>query len=393
MKIACIARTLGKRTMAHRIAVLIGTRPEAIKMAPVIAALRADAALEPYVINAGQHREMIEQVVRLFGIEVDADLAAMEPNQTLAGLTSRLVERIDQSLAAAQPDMVLVQGDTTTVLCAALASFYRRIPIGHVEAGLRTGDIHSPFPEEANRRLVSPLASLHFAPTERARQALLAERIPDETVFVTGNTVIDALLTEVRRQENDEVRAKLYRDFADLIGGDWREHPLILVTGHRRENFGEGFESICTALAELSERRPDVLIVYPVHLNPQVKEVVHARLGGHANIRLIPPQPYSQFVALAKACTLILTDSGGVQEEAPSLGKPVLVMRESTERPEGVEVGAVKLVGPRADRIVAETLRLLTDQAAYDAMARIANPYGNGQAAGRIVEAIRQRVG
>jgi UDP-N-acetylglucosamine 2-epimerase (non-hydrolysing) len=360
-------------------------------MAPVISALRADSALEPYVINAGQHREMIEQVVKLFGIDVDADLAAMEPSQTLAGLTSRLVERIDQSLASADPYMVLVQGDTTTVLCAALASFYRKIPIGHVEAGLRTGDVQTPFPEEANRRLVSPLASLHFAPTETARQALLAEQIPDANIFVTGNTVIDALLAEVRRQENEAVRAELHRKLTEAIGANWQERPIILVTGHRRENFGPGFESICSALVELSIQRPDSLIVYPVHLNPHVQEVVHARLAGRANIRLIPPQPYSQFVALAKACRLILTDSGGVQEEAPSLGKPVLVMRESTERPEGVKAGAVKLVGPHADRIVAETLRLLTDQSAYDAMARVVNPYGDGHAAERIVEAVRQR--
>lgn len=378
--------------MARRIATFIGTRPEAIKMAPVIAALRQHAELEPYVINAGQHREMIEQVVRLFDINVDADLAAMAPSQTLAGLTSRLVERIDEALTAAKPDMALVQGDTTTVLCAALACFYRKIPFGHVEAGLRTGDIRTPFPEEANRRLVSPLAEVHFAPTERARRALLAERIPEETVFVTGNTVIDALLSEVRRQENREVRDGLHREFAELIGADWRNRPVILVTGHRRENFGAGFESICTALAELSKRRPDALIVYPVHLNPQVKDVVHARLAGRVNIRLIPPQPYSQFVALAQASTIILTDSGGVQEEAPSLGKPVLVMRDSTERPEGVEAGAVRLVGPHAERIVAETLRLLTDRAAYDAMARVANPYGDGRAAERIVEILERRL-
>ena len=378
--------------MAHRIAVLIGTRPEAIKMAPVIAALREDELLEPYVINAGQHREMIAQVVELFGIKVDADLAAMEPSQTLAGLTSRLVERIDQALAAAQPEMVLVQGDTTTVLCAALASFYRRIPIGHVEAGLRTGTIDSPFPEEANRRLTSPLVALHFAPTETSRQALLAERIPDASIFVTGNTVIDALLAEVRRQQDASVRASLHREFEQVIGDDWNARPFILVTGHRRENFGSGFESICAALAELATRRPDVLIVYPVHLNPQVKEVVHARLGDLPNVRLILPQPYAQFVALATACRLILTDSGGVQEEAPSLGKPVLVMRESTERPEGVAAGAVRLVGPHADRIVTETLRLLDDEAAYTAMARVANPYGDGEASGRIVAAIRQRL-
>jgi UDP-N-acetylglucosamine 2-epimerase (non-hydrolysing) len=376
--------------MAHRIAVLIGTRPEAIKMAPVIAALRDDPSLEPYVINAGQHREMIAQVVELFGIQVDADLAAMEPSQTLAGLTSRLVDRIDQALAAAKPEMVLVQGDTTTVLCAALTSFYRRIPIGHVEAGLRTGTIDSPFPEEANRRLTSPLVTLHFAPTETSRQALLAERISDDSIFVTGNTVIDALLAEVRRQQDAGVRSALHSQFEQVIGSDWNARPFILVTGHRRENFGSGFESICAALAELATRRPDVLIVYPVHLNPQVKEVVHARLGNLPNVRLIPPQPYAQFVALATACRLILTDSGGVQEEAPSLGKPVLVMRESTERPEGVAAGAVRLVGPHADRIVAETLRLLDDEAAYAAMARVANPYGDGAAAGRIVAAIRQ---
>jgi UDP-N-acetylglucosamine 2-epimerase (non-hydrolysing) len=377
--------------MASRrtIAVFIGTRPEAIKMAPVIAALGADEALQPVVVSTGQHREMIDQVIKLFGIEVDAELSAMEPNQSLAGLTARLVDRIDRVLGEIEPEMCLVQGDTTTVLAAALASFYRRIPIGHVEAGLRTGNIDSPFPEEANRRLTTPLVRLHFAPTETARQALLDERVPADHVFVTGNTVIDALLAEVRRQQSPQVRDELHRQLDEQIGIDWHGRPLVLVTGHRRENFGDGFEQICEALEQLAAHMPELVIVYPVHLNPRVKDVVHARLGTQQNIRLIPPQPYAEFVALAAASRLILTDSGGVQEEAPSLGKPVLVMRDTTERPEGVAAGAVKLVGPRTDRIVAESLRLLTDEAAYRQMAVVANPYGDGQAAPRIVAAIR----
>jgi UDP-N-acetylglucosamine 2-epimerase (non-hydrolysing) len=376
--------------MTKRIAVFIGTRPEAIKMAPVISALTATNDLKPIVISTGQHREMLAQVIDLFGIRVDAELGAMEPNQTLAGLTARLVDRIDKALAELEPDMVLVQGDTTSVLCAALASFYRRIPIGHVEAGLRTGNIHSPFPEEANRRLTSPLVALHFAPTETARQALLAEQIADERILVSGNTVIDALLMELRRQEQPSVRVHLHAEIAELLGPDWQQQPLVLVTGHRRENFGKGFDQICEALDQLARQRPELLIVYPVHLNPRVKEVVHARLGSRNNIRLIAPQPYAQFVALAAACRLILTDSGGVQEEAPTLGKPVLVMRDTTERPEGVTAGAVKLVGPRADRIVAESLRLLTDSVAYDGMAKVVNPYGDGRAAPRIVQRIRE---
>src|SRR5262245_23324662 len=278
--------------MTKRVAVFIGTRPEAIKMAPVVAALRASAGLAPVVVNAGQHREMIQQVIDLFGIQIDASLDAMEPNQTLAGLTSRLVERCDRALAELAPDMVLVQGDTTTVLCAALASFYRRVPIGHVEAGLRTGNISSPFPEEANRRLVSPLCDLHFAPTETARRALLAERIPEDRVLVTGNTVIDALVMELERQKRPAVRAGLQSELTQLVGEDVTARPMVLVTGHRRENFGAGFDEICTALDELARQRPELLIVYPVHLNPRVKEVVHERLDARQNIRLIAPQPY-----------------------------------------------------------------------------------------------------
>lgn len=373
-----------------RIALLLGTRPEAIKMAPVIAAIEAADDFQPVVISTGQHREMLAQVIDQFGIRIDAELAAMAPNQTLASLTARLVERIDGALAEWKPDMVVVQGDTTTVLCAALASFYRRVPIGHVEAGLRTGDVNAPFPEEANRRLTTPLVSLHFAPTETARQALLAEHVPDDRIVVSGNTVIDALSMELRRQETPTVRSQLHKEFDDLLGQDWRQRPLILVTGHRRENFGGGFDQICDALAELARRRPEVLIVYPVHLNPRVKDVVYARLGSLSNIRLIPPQPYAQFVALAAACRFILTDSGGVQEEALTLGKPVLIMRESTERPEGVAVGASVLVGTSASQILESAERLLTDRAAYEQMIPATNPYGDGQAAPRIVARIRR---
>ena len=374
--------------MIHRVAVFMGTRPEAIKMAPVIAELGACEHLQPVVINSGQHREMIQQVIDLFGVSVDHELQVMRANQSLAGLTSRLIGKMDTALADIQPDMVLVQGDTTTVLCAALASFYRRIPIGHVEAGLRTGNMRSPFPEEANRRLVSPLADLHFAPTEVSRRALLAEKICEESIVVTGNTVVDALFMELKRQEQPDVQQLLRDKLSELIGQDWLERPSILVTGHRRENLGEGFEQICTALAELSRRFPKTLIVYPVHLNPNVLRVVHERLGGTENIRLLEPQPYAEFVTLAKTCRLILTDSGGVQEEAPSLGKPVLVMRDTTERPEGVEAGTVRLVGAQSEKIVSEATQLLTDETAYEAMASVANPYGDGHAAERIVQQI-----
>lgn len=374
--------------MKRRILVLMGTRPEAIKLAPVIAALAADDSLEPIVINTGQHRELIDQVITLFGIHVDRDLAVMQPNQTLATLTSRLVTAVDEVLVATDPDMVLVQGDTTTVLAGALASFYHRIAVGHVEAGLRTGDLTSPFPEEANRLMATTLANLHFAPTTTARDNLLAERVDPASIVVTGNTVIDALHLEIDRQRDPSVRQRLTEHLAGLIGDDLATRRMVLVTGHRRENFGTGFDQICTALATLAAEHTDTLFVYPVHLNPRVKEVVHQRLGEAENIRLIGPQPYSEFVALLDRSHLVLTDSGGVQEEAPSLAKPVLVMRDTTERPEGVEAGTVKLVGPVAEPIVSHANRLLTDPAAYQAMAEAANPYGDGHAAARIVEAI-----
>jgi UDP-N-acetylglucosamine 2-epimerase (non-hydrolysing) len=374
----------------RRVAAFIGTRPEAVKMAPVIAALHAAEGLEPLVVNTGQHRELIDQVIELFGIHVDRDLAVMEPHQSLAPLLARLIERIDGVLAGTQPDMVLAQGDTSTVLATALAAFFRQIPFGHVEAGLRTGNLRSPFPEEANRVLTSPLTTLHFAPTETAAAALRRERIPDDRIFVTGNTVIDALFMERERQQTPEVRQHLVHDLRDQIGADFDERSFVLITGHRRENFGDGFEQICDALATLATRYVDHLFIYPVHLNPNVQTVVRRRLGELKNIRLIEPQPYAEFVTLMALCRLVLTDSGGVQEEAPSLGKPVLVMRDTTERPEGVTAGTVKLVGADSEVIIRETTRLLDDPAAYRAMAEAVNPYGDGHAAPRIVSAIER---
>ena len=371
------------------ILVFMGTRPEAIKLAPVVAALRESPEFGCTVVATGQHREMFRQVADQFGFTVDADLDVMRPDQSLAALTSRLLEAIDGWLEAAHPDMALVQGDTTTVLASALACFYRRIPIGHVEAGLRTGNIWSPFPEEVNRRLATPLVSLHFAPTQSARNALLREGIPDETIAVTGNTVIDALLMELRVQEGDRVRSEIARDLAGLLG-PCADAPLILITGHRRENFGEGFDQICEAIATLARRFPEHCFVYPVHLNPNVHLHVTRLLGSLANVRLVPPQGYRTFVALMARCRLVLTDSGGVQEEAPSLGKPVLVMRDTTERPEGVEAGTAVLTGARAAAIVEHATRLLTDPVAYQAMAAAQNPYGDGHASERILERMRR---
>jgi UDP-N-acetylglucosamine 2-epimerase (non-hydrolysing) len=315
----------------------------------------------------------------------------MRPNQTLAELTARLMTSIDGWLASAHPDMALVQGDTTTVLVAALACFYRRIPIGHVEAGLRTGNIWSPFPEEANRRLATPLVTLHFAPTESARQALLKEGVPDASIAVTGNTVIDALVREVAAQADDEtLRDAINAGLSAVLGWPWLEHPYVLITGHRREHFGKGFDEICGAIAGLARAFPDCRFVYPLHLNPNVKDPVGRLLGHLPNVALIPPQPYMQFVALMARCRLVLTDSGGVQEEAPSLGKPVLVMRDTTERPEGVAAGTALLTGPDAAEIIAHATRLLTDARAYEQMAAAQNPYGDGHAADRIVQRIRQ---
>ncbi len=376
-----------------RVLVFIGTRPEAIKLAPVIHALGAAPDFQAVVVSTGQHREMLQQVVDLFQIDVAHELDVMRPNQTLAGLTARLIDGIDGVLQKEAPDMALVQGDTTTVLAASLCCFYRHTPLGHVEAGLRTHDLRAPFPEEANRVLAGRLASLHFAPTDVGRKNLLSEGIPEENVFVTGNTVIDALHMEVARQRGPEVREQIRARLVHELGEDYQAYPMVLVTGHRRENFGDGFDQICEALATLAQRFEMTRFVYPVHLNPNVKGPVFQRLGALENVRLIAPQPYSTFVALMNASRLLLTDSGGVQEEAPGLGKPVLVMRDTTERPEGVEAGTVKLVGANAERIVEHVSLLLTQEAAYHAMANAVNPYGDGKAASRIVEALRTWLG
>ena len=378
-------------TMRRNILAFMGTRPEAVKLAPVVAALRGSEDFRCTVVATGQHKEMFSQVAETFSFTVDADLDVMRPNQTLAGLTARLMDGIDGWLGSAEPDMALVQGDTTTVLVASLACFYRRIPIGHVEAGLRTGNIWSPFPEEVNRRLAAPLVALHFAPTATARDALLREGVPEGSIEVTGNTVIDALRIELATQMADAaLRARIDEELSGAVGPDWARMPMVLITGHRRENFGDGIAQICRAIAALAERFPDHLFVYPVHLNPNVLVHVNRLLGGLGNVRLIGPQGYRNFVALMARCRLVLTDSGGVQEEAPSLGKPVLVMRDTTERPEGVAAGTALLTGPNASAIVAHATRLLTDEAAYRAMAVAKNPYGDGHAAERIVQRMRR---
>ncbi len=371
-----------------QVAVFMGTRPEAIKLAPVVKALERAPSMCPVVISTGQHREMLAQTLEAFGISVARDLAVMRPDQDLASLTARLVTGADVALAELAPDFVLVQGDTASVWCAGLAAFYRRIPVGHVEAGLRTGDRYSPFPEEINRRLAAPLATLHFAATKEAQRNLLREGVAGSEIEVTGNTVIDALLMETERQQEPAAWACEQAHLAALLGVDWENHPTILVTAHRRENFGAGLAGICDALATLAARFEDHRIVYPVHLNPNVREPVNARLGAYSNIHLIPPQGYRPFVALLRCCRLVLTDSGGIQEEAPALGKPALVMRDTTERPEGIEAGTAKLVGTNAVEIAAAASDLLTDETAYAEMARAENPYGDGRAAARIVARI-----
>ena len=373
--------------------VFMGTRPEAIKMAPVVAALKQHDGLRCRVVGTGQHREMFHQVARELGFTVDVDLDTMQPNQTLAGLTARLMQKIDGWLEGSQPELALVQGDTTTVFVAALACFYRRIPIGHVEAGLRTPNILAPFPEELNRRLASRIVSLHFAPTRSARAALLREGVAEEDIEMTGNTVVDALFMERSRQAEPGVRAFIEDSLSTAIAPDWARRPFVLITGPRRESFGEGFEQICRAIRSLALRYSEYRFIYPVHLNPNVQRPVNRLLNGVPNIALIPPQGYRNFVALMSQCKLILTDSGGVQEEAPSLGKPVLVMRETTERPEGIEAGTALLVGASETSIVLNTVRLLDDSRAYDAMANAVNPYGDGHAAARIVARIERFFG
>ena len=355
---------------------VVGTRPEAIKMAPVILALMKQLDLNVRVLATAQHRHLLDQVMTVFDIVPDIDLNIMRPNQDLTTLTARLLLDLDDVLLAEKPDAVLAQGDTTTVMSVALACFYHKIPFGHVEAGLRTWDMQNPFPEEMNRVIAGRLAKWHFAPTESSRQNLLREGVADADIVVTGNTVIDALLSVADRAVELPVELDSTK-------------RLILVTAHRRENFGEPFERVCRALLALLDRNPGVQVLYSVHPNPNVRDTAHRFLGSHPRVVLCDPLDYLPFVAAMKRAYLILSDSGGVQEEAPALGKPVLVLRHETERPEAVEEGVVKLVGTDFDAIVSEAQRLLDDEIAYRAMARGVSPYGDGHAAGRIVKVIR----
>ena len=360
---------------------IFGTRPEAIKLSPVVSELaRFPSEVCSVVCITAQHRDMLDQVLRIFEIQPDLDLNLMTENQTLPDLTSAALLGVASVLEQVQPDVVLVQGDTTSAMAAGLAAFYRKIPVGHVEAGLRTGDRYQPFPEEINRKLLSAIATYHFAPTDVARESLLREGIPSDSVLTTGNTVVDALQTIARKGEGHNGLSAL-----------GVERRLILMTAHRRENFGAPLENICRAVLRLVEQNPDVEIAYPVHRNPNVRETVERMLSGQERVHLLPPLEYDQFIHLLSRCTLVLTDSGGLQEEGPVLGKPVLVMREMTERPEGVAAGSNRLVGTDADPIVSEAERLLHDPIAYQAMARASNPFGDGHAAARIVEFLRDR--
>lgn len=364
---------------------IFGTRPEAIKMAPLVLALAADERFEAKVCVTGQHREMLDQVLGLFAITPDFDLQIMKPGQDLTDVTASILQGLKTVLNEFKPDIVLVHGDTATTFAASLAAYYQQIPVAHIEAGLRTGNLYSPWPEEGNRKLTGALANLHFAPTETSQNNLLREGVNPNTIIVTGNTVIDALLDVVKRLDEDPqllVQASAPAAFLDPA------RKLILVTGHRRESFGDGFERICQALMEVAQQHPDVDIVYPVHLNPNVREPVNRLLNGIDNIHLIAPLDYLPFVHMMTRAHIILTDSGGIQEEAPSLGKPVLVMRDTTERPEAVSAGTVKLVGTNTADIVREMNRLLLDISAYREMSYAHNPYGDGNACQRILEAL-----
>ncbi|GBC92435.1 UDP-N-acetylglucosamine 2-epimerase [bacterium HR15] len=363
---------------------IVGTRPDAIKMAPVVLILRDDPRFRVRVIATGQHREMLDQVLKLFQIVPDEDLQVMTPYQTLAQITTRVLEGLDKALQRYRPDVVLAQGDTTTTFVAALAAFYHQIPFGHVEAGLRTYDKYHPFPEEINRRLTAPIADFHFAPTERARQNLLREAIPAECIWVTGNTGIDAVLW-VAQQPFEPQDPALKRFFAHT-------GRTLLITTHRRENWGEPMEGIALSIRDLLDALPDLLALLPMHRNPRVREVIQRVLGDHPRMILTEPLDYAPFVHAMRHATLILTDSGGVQEEAPAFGKPILVLRTTTERPEGVEAGTAKLVGTERACIREEALRLLTDADAYARMAHAINPYGDGHAAERIREILASRL-
>ena len=369
-----------------RVALVFGTRPEAIKLAPLVGALERHPGLEPQICLTAQHREMVDQVLELFGLHPTIDLNLMQPGQTLCDLTGRMLQRLGPALEKLQPDAVIVQGDTTSTLCGALAAFYQRIPVGHVEAGLRTGDLQSPFPEEMNRVVTTRMASWHFAATEQNRDSLLAEGVPASSVRVTGNTVIDALFLMRDRIDRGETTSAT-RALLDQF-----RRPFVLITGHRRESFGGGFERICAAIRRAAMHHPETDFVYPVHLNPNVQRPVREELGELANVHLLPPLGYEPFVALMCRAKLILTDSGGVQEEAPALGKPTLVMRDKTERTEGLG-GGVTLVGTQTERIVACVDRLLLDEDEYYRMATASSPYGDGTASECIAVTLARELG
>ncbi|AYO76897.1 non-hydrolyzing UDP-N-acetylglucosamine 2-epimerase [Sphingobium yanoikuyae] len=371
-----------------KVALVFGTRPEAIKLFPVIHALKARADIDTRVIVTAQHRGLLDQVLEIAGIVPDIDLDVMTPNQTLDGLTAKLIVALGEAFDAEKPDRVVVHGDTLTTMVASLAAYYRKIPVAHVEAGLRSGDIHHPWPEEVNRRVVACIADMNFAPTQAAADALLRENRDAAGIHVTGNTVIDALLATVDRVHGEPALASGLDDLAARFAGK----RIVAVTSHRRENFGGGMEAIARSIADIAAR-PDVALIFPVHPNPNVRPVMDAVLGDLPNVAMIEPLDYPHFVRLLDLCHLVLTDSGGVQEEAPSLGKPVLVMRETTERPEGVQAGTAKLVGADRERIVREVLALLDDDAAYQAMARAHNPFGDGKAAERIADIIAGTAG
>jgi UDP-N-acetylglucosamine 2-epimerase (non-hydrolysing) len=361
---------------------VFGTRPEAIKMAPVLAELNKYPEITSVVCVTAQHREMLDQVLELFEIQPDYDLSIMQPNQSLSEITARALTKLDEVLTKEKPDWVLVQGDTTTAMVGALAAFYHQIKVGHVEAGLRSFDKYQPFPEEINRKIATSISDLHFAPTEVSKQNLIREGVNEANILVTGNTVIDALL---------QVADKPYDWDSSPLSEIPRDKKIILVTAHRRENHGEPLHNICAALRTLAEQFSDVQIVYPVHLNPNVQKIVRATLGNIPNVTLLEPLEYLPLVHLMKQSYFVITDSGGIQEEAPGLGKPVLVLREVTERPEGVTAGTVKLVGTDTEKILHEATNLLTNAAAYQTMSQAVNPYGDGRASVRIVERLRGR--
>lgn len=369
---------------------VFGTRPEAIKMAPLYHALRESSDFQTTVCVTAQHRQMLDQVLKVFDVTPDIDLDLMKPGQDLFDVTASVLLGMREVFRQHRPDVVLVHGDTTTTLATAMAAFYAGVPVGHVEAGLRTHDVYAPFPEEFNRQVASRVTRWHFAPTSLSKKNLLAEHVQDENITVTGNTVIDALLWVLARIEaNPDRRSAIVNFLSDRLPFNWRDTRFVLITGHRRENFGDGFLQICEGITDLAKRYPAVHFIYPVHLNPNVQQPAKDLLGGLGNVHLIAPLDYEPFVFLLKHSHIVLTDSGGIQEEAPSLGKPVLVMRDVTERPEAIEAGTVRLVGANRERIVINISDLLDNEDSYRAMSRAHNPYGDGNASGRVIEVLR----